>query len=341
MSKKKLFQLILPAAVTCLLPICTAAAQQAPERSKIALGQKTELRGVIVERGESEFVVRDQSDREMLVKFGAATEVKEKRRNFLRSGTAYTEADLIPGLNVVVKGVGDVDGNLIAQRVSFTQDDLKVAQTIWSRVHPVDKRLTQTEGELALTQDEVRRNQANNEGRIEELDAAFQLSRGEAREARESADNAQATADEAIEGVAAADARITALDDFSEVKKVDVLFDLNSSELDANARLLLDGFTEVAAGERAYLFEVTGYSSSDGNPDYNRLLSEQRAEQVVKYLVDQHQVPLRRILSAFGHGENLPASDNKTFEGRQQNRRVQVRFLVSKALAGAATNGHS
>jgi len=336
MSKKKLFHLMVLAVLTCLLPIATAAAQQAPERSKIALGQKTELQGVIVERGESEFVVRDHSDREMLVKFGAATEVKEKKRNFLRSGTAYSEADLIPGLNVVVKGVGDVDGNLIAQRVSFTQDDLKVAQTIWSRVNPIDKRLTQTEGELALTQDEMRRNQANSEGRLEELDAAFQISREEAREAQESADNAQATADEAIAGVEEADVRITALDDYSEVEQVNVLFALNSSELDDRAHLLLDEFKQVAAGERAYLIEVTGYASSDGDSDHNRLLSERRAEQVVKYLVDQHQVPLRRILFAFGHGENLPVSDNTTLEGRQQNRRVQVRFLVSEALAGAS-----
>ena len=57
-----------------------------------------------------------------------------------------------------------------------------------------------------------------------------------------------------------------------------------------------------------------------------------RADAVVRYLAENHNVPLRRIVTPFGYGEKMPVADNKTRDGREQNRRVEVKVLVNKGL---------
>lgn len=68
--------------------------------------------------------------------------------------------------------------------------------------------------------------------------------------------------------------------------------------------------------------QVEGHTDSTGTEEYNQRLSEQRAQSVREYLVDQ-QVPAAAV-TAFGFGESMPVSTNDTAEGRQQNRRVEL-----------------
>jgi OOP family OmpA-OmpF porin len=68
---------------------------------------------------------------------------------------------------------------------------------------------------------------------------------------------------------------------------------------------------------------VEGHTDSVGNDDYNLKLSQRRADSVRKYLVDKG-VPAAR-LEAKGYGEAQPVADNKTADGRAQNRRVVLK----------------
>ncbi|MBO0858842.1 MAG: OmpA family protein, partial [Chloracidobacterium sp.] len=64
----------------------------------------------------------------------------------------------------------------------------------------------------------------------------------------------------------------------------------------------------------------------------NRTLSERRADAVKRYLAENQDIPLFRIITPFGYGEAKPVANNSTPEGRKQNRRVMVTILVSKGL---------
>lgn len=68
---------------------------------------------------------------------------------------------------------------------------------------------------------------------------------------------------------------------------------------------------------------IDGHTDSDGSAAYNQKLSEQRAEAVKNRLLSAFDIPEEKMI-ARGFGEDQPATDNKTKEGKAQNRRVEV-----------------
>lgn len=105
----------------------------------------------------------------------------------------------------------------------------------------------------------------------------------------------------------------------------DVNFQLDSGELTAASKSTLD---RVAASLKArgdiQSIEVIGHTDSSGEAAYNQSLSEKRAKAVADYLVSQGVDG--DILRSKGMGENAPVADNKTAEGRAQNRRVELKL---------------
>lgn len=104
-----------------------------------------------------------------------------------------------------------------------------------------------------------------------------------------------------------------------------VNFETARATLTTNAKTLLDG---VAAqlDQRAQLkLEVGGHTDDRGSDSYNQDLSQRRAQAVVDYLVGQGVAPER--LTAVGYGEAQPADTNDTDEGRERNRRVELKVL--------------
>lgn len=145
-----------------------------------------------------------------------------------------------------------------------------------------------------------------------------------AGEARQLAENGIARAN-------AVDARLEAalanLENYSEISAASVLFPLNSAELSAEARARIDAAVKAAAGKKHFVIEVRGFTDKTGDKDYNLALSQKRADAVVRYLTTAHNIPLRRIYR-IGNGEESPAADNRTREGRKLNRRVEVKVLA-------------
>ena len=140
----------------------------------------------------------------------------------------------------------------------------------------------------------------------------------------------------AVAGVNATNDRISAMDDYTPQESISVNFRSGSSVLNTDAKTRLDDIAKKALAAKGFVIEVTGFADSTGNTARNRTLSTRRADAVIRYLVETHQIPLRRIVTPFGFGELNPVADNATREGRAENRRVEVRVLVNKGLNQSA-----
>jgi outer membrane protein OmpA-like peptidoglycan-associated protein len=82
------------------------------------------------------------------------------------------------------------------------------------------------------------------------------------------------------------------------------------------------------------MVEIVGFADTTGNTERNRSLSERRANAVIGYLVMKHNMPLQRLIQPFGYGDSKPVAANNTAAGRAQNRRVEIKILVNKGIAG-------
>ena len=103
-----------------------------------------------------------------------------------------------------------------------------------------------------------------------------------------------------------------------------VTFEFDSARLQPNAETILDDAAEVLMRYPEMLVEVAGHTDSLGSDAYNQQLSQKRAESVRQYLIDQGVSAER--LTAVGYGESEPRATNDTEEGRELNRRVELRI---------------
>jgi outer membrane protein OmpA-like peptidoglycan-associated protein len=288
-----------------------------------ANGQKMKIKGVVTQRDADKFVVRDSSGVETTVRLTSRTSVQTK--GFFHGGATYAQTNILPGLNLEVEGRRDSSGELIADKARFHESDLRIARAVDFRAAPLEERATNTETHLT----EVEQNDQRLSGQLDELAAVANTARGGARAAQE-------TADAAVDGVNETNDRISALDDYLPETFTSVNFNVNSSLLTTDGKAKLDDLATKALSLKGYVIEITGFTDSTGGVGKNRLLSQRRADSVIRYLVENHQIPLRRIITPYGYGKTNPVADNSTRQGREQNRRVEVRLLVNKGLTQPA-----
>src|SRR5437762_7725879 len=294
-------------------------ANQTKARS-VASGERMKIKGVVVRRDADTFTVRDLNGADTVVRLTDRTSVKSNG-GFLRTGTNYGTTNILRGLNLEVEGRGGSNGELNADRIRFSESDMRTARAVETRATPLEERASATEGRLS----EVEQNAQKLSGQLDELAAVSNAARGGAKAAQESADAA-------IAGVNATNDRISALDDYVPQDSLAVNFRTGSAVLNADAKSKLDAIATKALNAKGYVLEVTGYADATGNTERNRALSSRRADAVIRYMVENHQIPLRRIVTPYGFGESNPIADNKTREGRAENRRVEVKVLVNKGL---------
>lgn len=315
--------------ITCLLvfsasPILAQDTTNPAGSRTVASGQKLKLKGVVTRRDADTFIVRDMNGVDTTVRLNDRTSVKTKG-GFLRGGTNYAQTSILRGLNVEVEGRGNGSGELDAEKIRFNESDMRVARAVESRAAPLEERATDTENKLS----QVEANAQRLSGQLEELAAVSNAARGGAKAA-------QATADAAVAGVNATNERISSLDDYQPQDTAAVNFRSGSSVLSAESKTTLDGIATKAMNAKGYVLEVSGYADSRGSINLNRQLSQRRADAVIRYLVENHSIPLRRIITPFGYGELNPVAENETRDGRAQNRRVEIKLLVNKGLTAPA-----
>lgn len=159
-----------------------------------------------------------------------------------------------------------------------------------------------------------------------EVDGKAMAADQKALEAQQMAKNAEGK----ISGVETSlNQKISNIDSYKPVENASVTFKFNQAELTDEAKASLDQLAAKVKDSKGYVLEVQGFTDNVGADSYNLALSQKRSENVVRYLSQQHQIPLFRMF-ILGLGEAKQIEDNKTKAGRAANRRVEITLLKSE-----------
>jgi outer membrane protein OmpA-like peptidoglycan-associated protein len=208
-------------------------------------------------------------------------------------------AELIPGLPVQVKGTKDETGQLVAKEISFGAKDLKTANAIQAGLAPTQQNVQENKEAIASNQQSIAANQQ-------------QISANQM----------------------AVEQRFANLTDYDVKATTTVYFNTGSAVLSDKDKTQLADLARTAASNKGYMLQVKGYADSTGKAAQNQVLSKDRAEAVVAYLIQDAKVPLRQVLAPGAMGTVEPAASNETPAGRKENRRVEVKVLVNRGVAG-------
>jgi outer membrane protein OmpA-like peptidoglycan-associated protein len=185
---------------------------------------------------------------------------------------------------------------------------------------------TRASSETTLAQRE--QNSRRLSGQLDEIAAIENSARSRDRAAQEALDSEVAS-------VNATNQRISALDDYVPQTVLAVSFKAGSAVLSSDSKAKLDELATNALNSKGYVLEVAGFTDSTSGMARNRTLNQRRADNVIRYLVENHQIPLRRIVTPFGFGESNPIAENTSRTSRADNDRVEVKLLVNKGLTQA------
>jgi outer membrane protein OmpA-like peptidoglycan-associated protein len=317
------FILVLTGAGNAFATESTTTTQQ-PQTQSIPAGEQVKkFKGIVVKREPDSFRMSEtMGGPQTVVILTADTEVKSHKRGVFRGSKEYGASYILRGLRVEVDGVGNSDGQLVADKIRFDEQDLRAAQALKATVDPI-------ETELNTKLQQQQQEQERLAGQLEENQALTAKAQASADAAAESARKAQQTADYANN-------RINGLDDFDPIKTVTVYFTTGSAGLGPKAKATID---EAAAwvktqNTKGWVMAVIGYADSTGNSQRNIDLSERRANAVIYYIVSKYKMPLNRLVQPFGYGQLEPVAENKTKTGRAKNRRVEIRLMVNKGISG-------
>jgi outer membrane protein OmpA-like peptidoglycan-associated protein len=166
------------------------------------------------------------------------------------------------------------------------------------------------------------------DGKAEDASHQAQEAGRRAEDAGKRADGARQIADNNQTRVEGLQQKVENLDNYRLVATKAIQFGFNRYELSDEAKAALDEATAGLQDRKNYVIEVRGFTDATGDPTYNLQLSQKRADAVVRYLTVEHKIPLYRV-HLIGVGEVEPVADNKTREGREQNRRVELRLFAA------------
>jgi outer membrane protein OmpA-like peptidoglycan-associated protein len=181
-------------------------------------------------------------------------------------------------------------------------------------VGEVNQKVDAVSAEVEKTQERVRQNEVQISKVDEESKAGIAGANA----------SAQAAMSEATEAKQAAKGKLVYSLTLSNDK---VQFSTSKSQLSEEAQAMIDDTIGPLVQENAGVwFELEGHTDATGEESYNLLLGEERAMAVRDYLAKAHGIALSR-LEVISYGEAEPVADNKTRDGRAQNRRVVIRVL--------------
>ncbi len=286
-------------------------------------GDKAEVKGMIVARTGETLIVKSAQGNTTVV-LTADTTTKDDKGLFGLDKQHMSNMVLIPGLKVDIDGTPDDQGRVLAKTVTVDGDDLETAEMVQSGLHPTAEQvaanvqtleahsgqLASHDVQLAAQKENIETNQQNSAANKQQIE----------KNIKDIEENTQ---------------RFTALSEYDVRGQATVNFEVGSTNISAKDQIELRELANTATRLKGYIVEVTGYADSTGDAAMNTKLSEDRAKAVVTYLMQKGEVPVRHIVAPGAMGEYGAAAPNETEAGRAENRRVEVKVLVNKGIAGS------
>jgi len=296
-------------ALAALLLVCGVASAQ------------TQIKGAISGRSGATMTVKSKDSGTVTVLLTGNTQVQESEGLFRHE--SMNMSALVPGLFVQVKGSTNDQNQLVADTVKFNGNDLKAAMDSQAGLQPTQQKVQANQQQIQQSQAQIAAQQQVIQAQAAEIAAQKQVS---AEHAAEIAANKEA--------IAEANKRFGELDEYNILGEVTVLFGNDRVEVTPEYKPQLLNLAQQAMGIKGYMIQVKGYASKVGSRALNQRLSLERARNVTDFMIQQANVPLTNILSPGAMGTSRELSPENTSEGQAEDRRVVVRILQNKGIAG-------
>ena len=270
--------------------------------------QSAQVRGIISGRSGSSVTLQTASGN-VTVMLTPDTQAEDVEGMFHARRKEMALAALVPGLAVDVQGSYNAQNQIVANTVKFKGSSLRTATDIQAGVAPVQQQEQAQQQEIARQQQELKTEQQ-----------------------QEAANAAKIAANKSA--VAAVNKRFGELGDYNIWDETTVYFGNGKTEVDQQYFSKIQALAQKALTIKGYMIQVQGYASKVGSAALNQRLSEERAQNVIDYLEQKCNIPLTNMLAPGAMGTSQQVDSDVTAEGQAENRRVVVRVLQNKALAG-------
>jgi OOP family OmpA-OmpF porin len=301
MNNKRM-RIIVGLLTACLVALLSASAQ----------GEKTKVKGLITARTGDTIILKTTDGSSITVTLDDDTKVQQPKGLGVRK-KQMSAAVLIPGLKISVDGTSQDATHVLAKSITFDKDDLQTAEMIQAGLNPTEQKVAANQQNIAENKQSIGANQQNIE----------------ANKQATAANKASIDAN-AVE----ASKRFSELSEYDTKDQLDVRFASGRATISPADQEALKKLAHNAVGLTGYIIQVKGFADSSGNAAMNQNLSMERAQNVIAFLLQNCNIPVRHIIAPGAMGEAAPVASNETAQGRAENRRVEVRVLVNKGLAG-------
>ena len=280
---------------------------------------KARVKGLITTHTGETIVLKTSEGTTVTVLVDEDTKVQQPKGLGLRKEDV-SPALLIPGLKVLVYGARQDSTHVRAKTITFHKADLQMAELIQAGLTPTEQK--------------VATNQQNIEGNTQNIKANEQQIAVSQRDIAGNQQNIAANKTAIDTNAVATGKRFGDLTEYDVKGQVDVRFASGSARISAQDREALKQLAQDAVGLKGYVIQVKGFADSRGSAAMNQKLSMERAQNVIAYLIQECNVPVYDVITPGAMGKTAPVASNETKSGRAENRRVEVRVLVNKGIAG-------
>ena len=281
-----------------------------------------DVKGIIMARAGDTMIVTSSGQKTTVV-LNANTRVKDDKGLFGLDKEEMADTVLMPGLKVRVEGSSDSEGRFVAKTITVDGDDLETSAMIEAGLHPTAEQVATNVVAIEDNKKGIKTNQQNISANQQAIATHKEAIAAHSQQIQNNINDIQENTD-----------RFNRLDDYDVKGEATVKFKVSSSTISKEDKEELKKLAENATSLNGYIVEVKGFADSSGSADMNDKLSEDRAKAVVRYLMRECNVPAWRIVAPGAMGEFQPAATNENAAGRAENRRVEIKVLINKGIAG-------